>query len=157
MPNAPSNTKPAAANEANSDAPAEQAPSLYERIGGSPAVQRLVTLFYYHMNSLPEAQHIRSLHPPDLSESQQKLYQYFTGWFGGPPLFVERYGHPRLRARHKHVAIGIAERDAWLSCIDKALAEMNLSARLTTDLLDKISPMADHMRNMDEDEPLSDC
>ena len=130
--------------------------SLYQRIGGENSVRQLVTRFYDHMETLEEARHLLSLHN-DLADSREKLYQYFTGWFGGPPLFVEKYGHPRLRARHNHVEIGVADRDVWLMCLVKALSEMRLAPELQQDLMEKIAPMADHMRNLDEDEPPVDC
>jgi hemoglobin len=31
---------------------------------------------------------------------------FLSGWMGGPNLFIERYGHPMLRARHLPFAIG---------------------------------------------------
>lgn len=131
--------------------------SLYNRIGGGTGVRQLVTRFYDHMDSLSDATEIRAMHQSDLSDSREKLYQYFTGWFGGPPLFVERYGHPRLRARHNHVQIGTADRDAWLKCLLAALDEMNLDKSLYKELLEKIVPMADHMRNVEDEQALSDC
>jgi len=124
--------------------------SLYERLGGETGVRQLVDLFYDGMDSLPEARHIRSLHQAELHSAREKLFQYFSGWFGGPPLFIERYGHPRLRARHFHVPIGVVDRDAWLGCLMAALKEMQLGDDLLKDLLEKIVPMADHMRNQDE-------
>lgn len=129
--------------------------SLYERLGGEDAVRRLVNLFYDFMAS--EAKQILDLHQADLNETREKLFQYFTGWFGGPPLFTDLYGQPRLRARHMHVSIGLAERDAWLACLNHALDTMSLKADLHKDLLEKIVPMADHMRNQADEAPLADC
>jgi len=131
--------------------------TLYQRLGGEPGVQQLVTLFYHHMDTQSAATNIRAMHSNDLSKSREKLFEYFSGWFGGPALFVERYGHPRLRARHNHVAIGVDDRNAWMQCMQQALAEMSLDATLLEDLLAKIEPMADHMRNVEEQQPLSDC
>jgi hemoglobin len=128
--------------------------TLYDRIGGETGVRQLVTLFYDEMENLPEADTIRKLHRPDLTEARQKLFEYYSGWFGGPPLYISQYGHPRLRARHMHVPIGVAERDAWLICLVNALKQMNLDDDLLVDLLDKIVPMADHMRNQQEAEKL---
>ncbi len=131
--------------------------SLYERIGGEQGVRTFVNLFYDFMDSLPQAKHIRSLHAADLSDSRLKLFEYYTGWFGGPPLFVDKYGHPRLRARHKHVSIGVDDRDAWRACLYKTLEQMSLEPALEVELLEKIEPMADHMRNVEEEAPLVDC
>ena len=52
------------------------------------------------------------LHPHTLDSSRDKLYWFLSGWLGGPSLYIERFGHPRLRARHLPFPIGEAERDA---------------------------------------------
>ena len=131
--------------------------SLYERLGGEARVQELVTRFYDHMEQDPEAKIILDKHPGDLSNARQKLFEYFTGWFGGPPLYISQYGHPRLRARHIHIEIGQADRDSWLRCLYAAMNEMSLDEDLYRDLDEKIAPMADHMRNLDDEAPLTDC
>lgn len=136
--------------------------SLYERLGKEDGVRRLVNLFYDFMETQPETKKIRDMHHGDLSGTREKLFQYFSGWFGGPPLFTDLYGHPRLRARHMHIKIGLADRDAWLLCLYHALDTMlledgPLDAELKKDLLEKIIPMADHMRNIADEAPLADC
>ncbi len=131
--------------------------TYYDRLGGEDGVRRLVDLFYDEMEQSPEAKGIRALHKADLSDSRQKLFEYFSGWFGGPQLFISKYGHPMLRARHRHVAIGAPERDAWLLCLARAMYSMDLDETLIRDLLEKIMPMADHMRNQpDADEDTRD-
>ncbi|HAC35417.1 MAG TPA: globin [Gammaproteobacteria bacterium] len=127
--------------------------SLYHRLGGEAGIHRLVDTFYEIMDSRPEAAGIRALHPDDLSGSRQKLFMYFSGWFGGPPLFTDAYGHPRLRARHLPFAIGISERDQWLFCLAGAFKELQLEQQLAEDLWEKIAPMADHMRNQEDSIP----
>ena len=82
----------------------------FELIGGEDAVRRLVDRFYDVMDTAPEAAGIRALHPPTLDLSREKLFLFLTGWMGGPPLYVERYGHPMLRARHLPFPIGEEER-----------------------------------------------
>tara|TARA_R110002072_G_scaffold20841_3_gene75144 strand:+ start:15396 stop:15800 length:405 start_codon:yes stop_codon:yes gene_type:complete len=131
--------------------------TLYDRLGGASGVQDLVTRFYDAMDNNPEVQLIRGKHPANLGSARTKLFEYFSGWFGGPSLFIDKYGHPRLRARHNHIAIGIQDRDQWLQCLTTALDQMNVASDLRADLLEKIEPMADHMRNLDEEAPLSDC
>ena len=125
--------------------------TLYARIGGEAGVRQLVTLFYDNMEVIAEAKHVRSLHPADLTSSRLKLFQYLSGWFGGPPLYTDLYGHPRLRARHIHVPVKVADRDAWLKCLYSALETMSLGSDVDQDLLEKIVPMADHMRNVEEE------
>ena len=64
----------------------EDSTSLYEAIGGEATIDRLVTRFYDLMDTLPEAKAARAIHGPSLDQSRQKLFEYLTGWLGGPPL-----------------------------------------------------------------------
>lgn len=121
--------------------------SHYERLGGAQGTRRLVDRFYDLMDTLPAAAGIRKLHPANLDGSREKLYLFLSGWLGGPPLYVEKHGHPRLRARHLPFAIGEAERDAWMLCMSQALDEMALDAMLCEHLKQSLWNTADHMRN----------
>jgi hemoglobin len=123
---------------------------LYERIGGEPAVRRLVDTFYDLMDQLPEARGIRALHPPTLDGSRDKLHWFLVGWMGGPPLYISRFGHPRLRARHLPFAIGVAERDAWMRCMSGALATCIDDVVARAALHEAFTQLADHMRNQAE-------
>ena len=89
----------------------------YERIGGEEAVRRLCNTFYQIMSDTPQTQLIRELHPDNLQISEDKLFMFLSGWLGGPPLFTDKFGHPRLRSRHMPFAINIEERDQWLYCM----------------------------------------
>ena len=93
----------------------------YQRIGGEATIQQLVQRFYDHMDELPETYGIRKLHAEDLAGSRQKLFDFLSGWMGGPQLYVEKHGHPMLRRRHLHFAIGNSERDQWMHCMQLAL------------------------------------
>ena len=119
----------------------------YELIGGDAGIRRIVERFYDLMDTSPEAAHVRALHASTLKASREKLYMYLTGWTGGPQLYVERHGHPRLRMRHFPFAIGERERDEWLWCMDQALEEAEMPADLREDLRTKLHGLADHMRN----------
>lgn len=121
--------------------------SLYERLGGEVGLRHLVDRFYSLMDTLPEAQGIRALHPQDLTESRNKLFKFLSGWLGGPSLYIEQYGHPRLRARHMPFAIGIAERDQWMQCMNRALEDVDLDAIARQHLSQSLWQTADHMRN----------
>jgi hemoglobin len=121
--------------------------SPYERLGGEQAVRKLVDRFYDLMESLPEAAHIRAMHPEDLTGSRDKLFKFLSGWLGGPQLYAAAYGHPRLRARHLPFPIGDAERDAWLRCMEQAVAETEMDELLRSHLLRSLRNTADHMRN----------
>ncbi|MCS6786001.1 MAG: group II truncated hemoglobin [Thiobacillaceae bacterium] len=119
----------------------------YQRIGGEPKVRALVERFYQLMDELPEAWEIRRLHPADLTHSRQKLFEFLSGWMGGPQLFVEKYGHPMLRRRHLPFPIGTRERDQWLMCMRAALDDVVEDARLREELYAAFVRVADHMRN----------
>jgi hemoglobin len=110
-------------------------------------VRRLVDRFYDLMDSSPEAANVRALHATSLKASREKLFLFLTGWTGGPPVYVERFGHPRLRMRHFPFAIGTRERDEWLWCMDRALAEHDMPDELRAHLRARLHHLADHMRN----------
>jgi hemoglobin len=120
--------------------------SIYARIGGEAAVRALVARFYALMDTLPEAQDLRRLHP-DLERAADSLFKYLSGWFGGPPLYVQERGHPRLRMRHLPFAIGARERDQWLRCMRQALAEQVADARLRAAIEQAFAGLAEHMVN----------
>ena len=95
--------------------------TAYEVLGGEARLKALVDRFYALMDSEPEYQVIRKLHPPSLAGSNDKLYLFLTGWLGGPPVYVQKYGHPMLRARHLPFAIDQAARREWLRCFEETL------------------------------------
>ena len=123
--------------------------SLFDRLGGVEAIGALVAQFYRHMDSLPEARGIRQLHPQDLSRARRDLTRYLTEWTGGPALYTPEKGHPRMRQRHMHVAIGMAERDAWLLCMARALDEVIADAAARAEIFAALTKLADWMRNRD--------
>lgn len=125
-------------------------PTPYELIGGESAVRALVQRFYALMDSLPEVRPLRELHAADLSEAEEKLFLFLSGWFGGPDLYVQRYGPPFLRARHLPFPIGVRERDQWLHCMRGALDEVVSDAALRSRLFESFSALANHMRNRAE-------
>lgn len=125
----------------------DDAPSPYELLGGQPAVQRLVDRFYDLMDELPEAATIRAMHAPSLKQSRHKLVLFLTGWLGGPPVYVEAYGHPRLRARHLPFAIDEDARQQWMLCMRQALNEEVEDEHLRNYLEQTLDRVAAHMRN----------
>jgi hemoglobin len=116
-------------------------------MGGDDGVRRLVDRFYDLVDSAPEAATIRKLHAPSLKASRDKLHLYLMYWTGGPSTYVQRNGHPQLRARHLPFSIGARERDEWLWCMDRALDAHDMPDTLRDQLRDKLHGLADHMRN----------
>ena len=121
----------------------------YQLLGGDTAVRRLVDRFYDLMDTVPEYYGIRKLHPQDLAGSRDKLYMFLCGWLGGPGLYVEKFGHPMLRARHLPFSIGVEERDAWLACSMQAMEDAGVAENLRESLLRAFFGTADWMRNRD--------
>lgn len=75
------------------------------------------------METLPEAEAIRAMHPKDLAVTKDKLYRFLCGWLGGEKLFAQKYGPIMIPRAHEHLDIAEPERDAWLLCMEKAIAE----------------------------------
>jgi len=121
----------------------------YERIGGDVAVRALVERFYDLMEMEPSYARLRAVHAPSLASAREKLYLFLSGWLGGPQLYVARYGHPRLRARHLPFAIGSTERDQWLACMHRALVDTGVPDDLAAQLMPAFFQTADWMRNVE--------
>ncbi len=119
----------------------------YAALGGAPAIHRLVDRFYELMDELPEAYAARRIHPESLAGVNESLFEFLSGWFGGPNLYIEKKGHPRLRMRHAPYAIGPTERDQWMLCMRTALTEQVTDESLRAGLLKAFIDMADHMVN----------
>jgi hemoglobin len=128
-----------------------QQQKVYERIGGETVVRELVDRFYDLMDQQKEVKKLRDLHAKSLKMSREKLFLFLSGWLGGPDLYVQKYGHPRLRARHLPFSIGIEERDQWIYCMRQALSDMGLEAGLQEELNQAFFRTADFMRNRAED------
>lgn len=124
-----------------------QTQTLFEQLGGETVIRQLVDRFYDVMDSKAEAAGIRALHPADLAESRDKLFWFLVGWSGGPQMYVERFGHPRLRARHLPFPIRESERDQWLWCMNQALEEIITDGLARTQLSRNFMQLADFMRN----------
>ena len=121
--------------------------TTYEKIGGDPVVAKLCARFYELMDTVPQFAELRAMHPADLKNSNEKLYMFLSGWMGGPDLFVEKFGHPRLRGRHMPFSIGLQERDQWVACIVLAMEDVGIDEAVRAKLLENFFHTADFMRN----------
>jgi hemoglobin len=122
----------------------------FDQIGGEARVQALSDRFYDLMDLEPDYRVLRAVHGPELDNARQRLFWFLCGWLGGPAHYTERFGHPRLRARHMPFKIGIVERDQWLACMDQAMGETGVSPDLRIRLRDSFFKTADWMRNQSE-------
>lgn len=125
--------------------------SLFDWLGGAEkgaeTIRNLVETFYDTMDTDPKAADLRAIHQPDLTEAREKLFMFLMGWTGGPQLYIERYGHPRLRARHMPFPIDESARDQWMYCMIKAMHTLQFEEPLMKHLANQLYGVADFMRN----------
>jgi hemoglobin len=119
----------------------------FELLGGDAPLRALVDRFYDLMDLEPAYADLRRTHGSDLAAARDKLHWFLSGWLGGPDHYIERFGHPRLRARHLPFAIGVRERDQWLACMNQAMVECGVDEALRVRLLQAFFQTADWMRN----------
>ncbi|OUR62899.1 globin [Bermanella sp. 47_1433_sub80_T6] len=121
----------------------------YQAAGQFEGLIKLVEDFYGFMQTLPEAKHVLEMHNPDLAVSKDKLARFLSAWTGGPRLYKEKYGAISIPSAHSHLAIGSSERDAWLLCMEKALAQQPYEQDFREYLLKQLSVPAERCRNRD--------
>jgi len=119
----------------------------FERIGGESNIRALSERFYDVMETDPRAKEILAMHPYDLTEVRHKFYEFLVGWMGGPQLYMNKYGHPRLRMRHNHVPVNESARDQWMYCMMTAMKDIGLSEVMQKELTEAFYKVADFMRN----------
>ena len=117
------------------------------QILGEQGIRELTSAFYDIMDSLPEAAGVRAMHAADLAPMKEKLAEYLIGWMGGPPLYAQKYGSVCMTEPHEHYHIGPEERDQWLLCMHKALAQTGASEELVDMLRQPLFRIADAIRN----------
>lgn len=119
----------------------------YELLGGEAGVRQLVHRFYELMDELPEAWSVRRLHPETLKNSEENLFEYLSGWFGGPTMYVDKKGHPRMRMRHAPYAVTPTAKDEWMMCMTQSLTEQVKDVAFRDHLIATFTQLADHMVN----------
>jgi hemoglobin len=127
--------------------PIDHTRSIFELLGGEAGVRDLVNRFYDLMDMDEDLAALRAAHGPGLDSARDKLFWFLCGYFGGPDHYVERFGHPRLRARHLPFSIGQVERDQWVICMGRAMADLKVETALSDRLLHSFYGTADWMRN----------
>lgn len=134
--------------DATTETPATASPATpFEWVGGEAKVRALVDRFYDLMDLESAYHELRAVHGSTLDSARDKLFWFLCGWLGGPQHYVERFGHPRLRARHLPFPIGIKERDQWVACMLQAMTEEQLDPTLIERLTESFFNTADWMRN----------
>ena len=124
--------------------------NAYQAAGELAGITSLVDAFYSNMDTFPEARVIRNMHPQDLTESRKKLTYFLCGVLGGPRLFIEHYGGINLPDFHRQFPIGTGERDAWMFCMQQAIAVQPYEASFKKFLVARLSIPAERIRMVNE-------
>ena len=110
--------------------------SIYRRIGGKKVIDKLVDDFYSIMATDPAAKECFATHQGrDLKHAAVKLKAFLSGWLGGPPVYMNQFGHPRLRMRHFPFQVGQKESEQWLYCMEEALKNSHIDFETQKQLL----------------------
>jgi len=126
-------------------------PTLYDRLGAEN-LRMMVDRFY---DLVFEHEQIAHLFKSDKAEIKEKQRLFLTQFLGGPPLYSEKHGHPRLRARHIPHTIREQDAVAWLSCMSAAITSLSIDEALKDELFQRFVPTAMFMVNTgDDDQPV---
>lgn len=117
---------------------------MYSDLGGIDVIDKLVDDFYFIMSTDPAAKDCYETHSgKDIKISAEKLKFFLSGWTGGPQLYLEKYGHPKLRMRHFPFKIGPKEAEQWMYCMRKALEKSSIDLNLQRKLLEAFTQVTD--------------
>jgi hemoglobin len=124
----------------------------FHRLGGEAGVRALAEAFYDAMDANEPA--LARLHELDeqgrVSRGMRERFGLFLiGWLGGPQHYIEKHGHPRLRMRHGHFPVDIAQRDAWLRCMQRAMEARGVTGGVRRFLDRRFAEVADFLRNVE--------
>lgn len=122
----------------------ENTKTLYEIIGDD-RLQQLINSFYARVFESPI---IGSLfNQTDQETIKDKQYRFLTQFLGGPPRYIEKYGHPRMRMRHMPHKITLEAKDEWLKLMRASINELDLTPELKEALYNCFPKIAQHMVN----------
>jgi len=119
----------------------------YELLGGAAPVRALVKRFYDRMEALADSDPLRRMHARDLGPMREKLFEFLSGWLGGPPLYHRRTDAKCMTEAHARYAIGAVERDQWLACMDRALDDVGASEQVRAMVRPALRRVAEALRN----------
>jgi hemoglobin len=122
--------------------------TVYEAIGGEKALRQLVNIFY---DNVANNSTLRPLFPDDFTEVREQQYWFLTQFFGGPPLYLQNRGQPKLRMRHMAFRITPTHAKAWLECMHDALTRTIESESLRNFMFERLTLTAYHMVNSPDD------
>jgi hemoglobin len=123
--------------------------TIYEMIGGADTIRELVTHFYKYVAQDPD---LSPIFPDDFTEVREKQYAFLTQFFGGPQLYTQTYGPPKLRARHLPFPVTPRRAKAWLRCMERAMDDTGIQGDVRQFMLQRLTLTAHHMVNTPDEE-----
>ena len=98
--------------------------NYYEQLGGAAGIRQLVNDFYDDMEQAGDATELRRMHAADLSAMRQTLFEFLSGWLGGPRVYWERTNAKCMMSAHAGMPISSLEAEQWLRCMRRALDKL---------------------------------
>ena len=117
--------------------------TIYDQVG-SHNLQKLVNEFY---NRVFASEKIAPLFKNDPEEIKQKQFLFLTQFLGGPGIYSEKYGHPKMRMRHLPHKITNDAKLEWLKCMKEAIGTLDIPEDLKITLYNCFPQVAEHMVN----------
>lgn len=120
--------------------------SIYELVGGDPTFLQLVEVFY---EAIEADEVLRPLFPEDLEPGKRNEFLFLVQFFGGPAIYAQERGHPRLRMRHAPFKIDQEARDRWVKHMFDALDKVGIQEPMLSTMRGYFERAATHMINVE--------
>lgn len=117
--------------------------SLYNIIGKD----KLYTIIENFYIKVYDSKIISHLFVGDRKDIEHKQKLFLTQFFGGPSLYTDTYGHPRMRMRHLPFTIDNAAKEEWLKLMKESIFEQIEDEELAQIMYERFPKVAQHMRN----------
>jgi len=105
----------------------EHEPTLFEWVGGLPALTRMTQLFYDKY--IPQEPLLRPLFVEMAPDHPERVAAWLGEVFGGPKNYSQQYGgYPRMLSQHVGKHISEAQRQRWVSLLCQAADEAGVPA-----------------------------
>lgn len=117
--------------------------TLYNQIGSDKLKQLIETFYSFVFTS----EKIAPLFQNDKEEIKEKQFLFLTQFLGGPALYTQKYGHPKMRQRHLPHPITEEAKQEWLRCMKLAIHELDLTEDIKISLYNCFPAVAQHMVN----------
>ncbi len=128
----------------------DQEQSLYEKVGGEATFRKLVDIFYTRVEADPA---LRPIFPESLEEGKRAQMLFLMQFFGGPAIYSQERGHPRLRMRHSPFIIDQVARDHWLLHMLAAVDEVGIPEPARSEMRDYFERGSAFMINAESSAP----